>query len=375
MNPRSRKYDVVLFGATGFTGRQTVKYFVDHAPPGMSWAVAGRDAQKLHALRAPVDAITADSGNQASIDAVVSQTRVLLSTAGPFAKYGTPVVDACVRFGTHYADITGETSWVRQLVTSYHDEATRRGVRLVPCCGFDSVPSDMGAFLLARHRGASVVRGYFQLGGGGLNGGTVASVANLVGSPQARSLTQSGDLAPPHFDDLIGTWVGPFFMAPTNTWVVRRSAKLFESWGEPYPAGFNYQEFLKYTPPLAPAKAIVASAAIAAVGVTLRVPPLFRLMLKTLPRPGDGPSEERMDKGWFSCDVVGRTPSGERARALIQNQGDAGNRSTVKMLCESGFCLALAQCSDRGGILTPATAFGDHLVQRLRAAGMTLSLS
>lgn len=334
--------------------------------------MAGRDRAKLEALRAPVDVLIADIGDQASVDAVVSQTRVVVSTAGPFAKYGTPVVDACVRFRTHYADITGETFWVQQLVTQYHEQAAAHRVRIVPCCGFDSVPSDLGAFFLARHHRASLVRGYFQFGGGGLNGGTIASVANLVDSNHAQEVTQAEDFAMPHFDELIGTWVGPFFMAPTNRWVVRRSAALFEEWREPYPPDFSYHEFLKFTPPLAAAKAIAASSAIALAGGLLRVPPLFRAILPLLPQPGTGPSDTKMDEGWFSYDVVGRTTSGERVRALIKNQGDAGNRSTVKMLCESAFCLALGQSTDRGGILTPATAFGDHLATRLRAAGMTL---
>jgi short subunit dehydrogenase-like uncharacterized protein len=368
-----RRYDVVLFGATGFTGRQTVKYFAKNAPAGLSWAIAGRDRAKLEALRARADVLVADSADQPSIDAMVAQTRVVLSTAGPFAKYGTPVVDACVRHRTHYVDITGETLWVQQLVTRYHDDAARDGVRIVPCCGFDSIPSDLGAFLLARHQRASLVRGYFQFGGGGLNGGTIASVANLVASKDARKVASGADFAVPHFDELIGTWVGPFFMAPTNRWVVRRSAALFDAWGEPYPAGFNYREFLKYTPPLAAPKAIGASAALGLAGLVLSVPPLFRAILPMLPQPGEGPSETAMDQGWFSCDVVGRTATGERVRALIKSRGDAGNRSTVKMLCESALCLALGESTNRGGILTPATAFGDYLVNRLRAAGMTLS--
>jgi short subunit dehydrogenase-like uncharacterized protein len=373
VNADRRKYDVVLYGASGFTGRQTVTYFAKHAPAGLRWAVAGRSREKLQALAAPVDVLIADSADQTSVDAVVSQTRIILSTAGPFAQYGTPVVDACVRFRTHYADITGETVWVQQLIAKYHDDAAAHGVRVVPCCGFDSIPSDIGAFLLARHDRASMVRGYFQFGGGGLNGGTIASVANLVASSQARKVTRADDFAMPHFDDLIGTWVGPFFMAPTNTWVVRRSASLFKAWNEPYPEGFTYREFLKYSPPLAAAKAIAGSAAIALAGGVLLVPPLFRAILPLLPQPGEGPSESKMDAGWFSCDVVGRTTAGERVRALIKNNGDAGNRSTVKMLCEAGLCLALGQSTDRGGILTPATAFGDRLVTRLRAAGMTVS--
>lgn len=369
----ARKYDVVLFGATGFTGRQAVQYFARHAPSGLRWAIAGRDRAKLDALRVPADVLVADSADQSAVDAVVSQTRVLVSTAGPFAKYGTPVVDACVRLHAHYTDITGETFWVRQLVDKYHAAATAERIRIVPCCGFDSVPSDIGAFLLARHRRAAVVRGYFQFGGGGLNGGTIASVANVVESNSARELTSRDDFLPPHFDELIGTWVGPFFMAPTNRWVVRRSAAIFSEWGEPYPEGFTYHEFLKYMPPLAAAKAIGGSAAIALAGVVISVPPLFRAVRTLLPQPGSGPSEEQMDAGWFSCDVAGRTGSGERVRAHLESRGDAGNRSTVKMLCESAFCLALNESTDRGGILTPATAFGDHLVMRLRDAGMTVS--
>ncbi len=182
MNGDRRNYDVVLYGASGFTGRQTVTYFAQHAPAGLRWAVAGRSREKLQALAAPVDVLIADSADQTSMDAVVSQTRVLLSTASPFAKYGTPVIDACVRLRTDYVDITGETLWVQQLIAKYHDDAAAHGVRIVPCCGFDSIPSDIGAFLLARHYRASMVRGYFQFGGGGLNGGTIASVANLVAS-------------------------------------------------------------------------------------------------------------------------------------------------------------------------------------------------
>jgi short subunit dehydrogenase-like uncharacterized protein len=162
-------------------------------------------------------------------------------------------------------------------------------------------------------------------------------------------------------------------MAPTNTWVVRRSASVFGAWGEPYPEGFTYREFLKYSPPLAPAKAMAASTAIGLAGIVLRTPPLLHAILPLLPKPGTGPSEKQMDEGWFSCDVAGRTAAGERVLALIKSQGDAANRSTVRMLCESAMCLALGESTDRGGILTPATAFGDHLVRRLRAAGMTLT--
>jgi short subunit dehydrogenase-like uncharacterized protein len=154
-----RRYDVVLYGASGFTGRQTVNYFAAPTHPGeLRWAIAGRDLAKLEAVRsqlgsadAGVDILVADSRDSAAVDAMVSQTRILLTTAGPFALYGTTLVDACVRFKTHYVDITGETPWVRDLIDRYHERAAADGTRLIPCCGFDSVPSDLGALLMVRH--------------------------------------------------------------------------------------------------------------------------------------------------------------------------------------------------------------------------------
>jgi short subunit dehydrogenase-like uncharacterized protein len=367
-----RTYDVVIFGATGFTGRQAVDYFRRHAPPGLRWAIAGRDRTRLTAVGHDA-IIVADSNDASSVDAMVKHARVLVNTAGPFARYGTPVVDACVRFNTDYADITGETFWVSELVDRYHEPATAQAVRIVPGCGFDSVPSDLAAMLLARRHHASSVRGYFQLGGGGLNGGTIASISHVVTSGGTGAIVRWSGVPLPHRDDWVGTWVGPFFMAPTNTWVVRRSARLLAEWNDPYPEGFEYHEVLKYDAPFAVAKCLLASSAIALFGVTLRLPAVFRVLERFLPRPGEGPSEQRMDEGWFSCVAVGKTATGQLARVRIENDGDAGNRSTIKMLCESAFCLALGDHTSRGGVLTPATALGTHLVERLRRAGMRIT--
>jgi short subunit dehydrogenase-like uncharacterized protein len=367
-----RKYDLILFGATGFTGRQAAVYLARHAPAGLRWAVAGRDRAKLESLGLPADVLVADSANQPAVDTLAAQTRVVASTAGPFARYGTPVVDACVRPGTDYTDITGETFWVESLVAQYHGVAATGRVRIVPCCGFDSVPSDLAAFLLARRHSASRVRAYFHISGGGLNGGTIASVSNMVASGHARGIARGDVLGPPHFDAWIGTWVGPFFMAPTNTWVVRRTVSLFESWGSPYPDGFSYHEYLKFAPPLSRIKAVSGTAAMALVGLSLRSPASFRILGAFLPKPGAGPPVSRMDAGWFSCEGLGEAASGNRGRVFIRNQGDAGNRSTVKMLCEAALCLANGTCTSRGGVLTPATAFGEHLIARLRTAGMTI---
>jgi short subunit dehydrogenase-like uncharacterized protein len=365
-------FDIVIFGASGFTGRQAAAYLAAKAPPGLRWAIAGRNRQRLEALKLSTDILVADSTDYGSIDAMASQTRIVVSTAGPFARYGSPVVAACVQRGTHYVDITGETSWIETLIPQHHMRAAEERVRIVPCCGFDSVPSDLSAFLLATRHGAVSVRAYFQLRGGGLNGGTVASVSQMVTARETGRVAHSDVFASPQFDDRIDAWVGPFFMAPTNTWVVRRSAALFSDWGRPYPEGFTYREFLKFDAPMAGVKAFGATAAMAAFGLTLRVPVAFRALERFLPKPGTGPSETEMQNGWFSCEAVGDASDGRHVRTLIANQGDAGNRSTVKMLCECALCLARGETTDRGGILTPATAFGEHLPRRLAQAGMTV---
>jgi short subunit dehydrogenase-like uncharacterized protein len=192
-------YDVILYGASGFVGKQTVQYFASHAPADLQWAIAGRSRQKLEAVRdeigVTVDVLVADSQNQTEIDAIVSQTRVILTTVGPFALYGTAIVDACVRFKTHYVDITGETPWVRTLIDRYHAQAAIDGTRIIPCCGFDSVPSDLGGYLIVRYLQRELnlpcqqVNAYFQAAGG-FNGGTLASAFNLYDSQGLTQMNQ-----------------------------------------------------------------------------------------------------------------------------------------------------------------------------------------
>ena len=238
-----RLYDVVLYGASGFVGKQTVQYFADYASSEqVRWAIAGRSRQKLEAVRdeigVSVDVLVADSQNQQEIDVIVSQTRVLLTTAGPFALYGNALVDACVQFKTHYVDITGETPWVRTLIDRYQAQSAIDGTRIIPCCGFDSVPSDLGAYLIVRHLQRELeipckqVNAYFQVAGG-FNGGTLASAFNLYDSQGLAQMTQPFLLNPvtnqtqaeidrnrdpqmPAFDSDLNTWVAPFFMGAVN---------------------------------------------------------------------------------------------------------------------------------------------------------------
>lgn len=395
----SLDYDVLLYGAGGFTGRQTVAYFAAHAPAGLRWAIAGPRRHTLEAARDAAgarlrdsDLIVAPSQDQAAVDSIVSRSRIVLSTAGPFAIYGTPIVDACVRFGTHYVDITGETPWMREIARRYHEPASANGTRIIPCCGFDSVPSDLGALLMARYVRDTMdvackeVRAYFQFSGG-LNGGTVASLLNMLKNPrladaEATSKRREGPIRmvkAPRYDPELATWIGPFVMAPTNTHVVARSVMLSEQWNQPYGRHFTYQEAMKYEPPLARVKAAASAVSLGLLFGALKQPFTRRIVESFLPKPGMGPSVETMDKGWFTCDLIGIAEDGRQARGLIRYNGDPGNRATTVFLCESA--LALAIDADRlpggqslGGVLTPAMGLGDVLLERLRMAGTTIDI-
>ena len=406
----NRPYDVILYGASGFVGKQTVKYFANLTHPNkVRWAIAGRNQEKLAKVKQQigpnvginVDILVADSHNQTAVDAIASKTKVILNTAGPFALYGNTIVDACMRWKTHYVDITGETPWVKSLIERYHQQAAAEGTRIIPFCGFDSVPSDLGTYLLVRHLQQELgvpckkVKAYFQAEGG-FNGGTLASAFNLYDSgqvnqvnnpfllnpPQEHSLEEikhNQDPDSPQYDADIGTWVAPFFMGPINTRVVRRSSALFDQWEQSYGPDFAYQEYLKFDSPLALPQATATSVGMTLFGGALQIEPLRQFLQSFLPQPGSGPSEKTMDEGWFRCELLGFGNEGQKVEGLIYDQGDPGNRATVKLLCESALSLALNEDelpggASRGGILTPATGLGDILLQRLRRAGMQLEV-
>jgi short subunit dehydrogenase-like uncharacterized protein len=399
-----REYDVVLYGATGFTGRQTVAYLAAHADASrVRWAIAGRSRERLERVRAdvgapgPADVIVADAADQRAVDAMAARTRVLLTTAGPFAVHGTPIVDACVRARTHYVDITGETAWVRDLVAAYHERAAAEGTRVVPFCGFDSVPSDLGTLLVVRHLRESLgapcaeARGYFRLRGG-LNGGTIATSLNVARSRpagagdrflldppvdhSARQRALSRDATAPAFDEVLGTWTAPFVMAPMNTRVVRRSAALHALWGQPYGPDFVYREFMRVK---GRSRALAVTAGLGAFAAALRSPLGRRLVERLMPKPGEGPSPARIRDGWFSTDLVALADDGRAVRGRIRHAGDPGNHATVRFVCESALALALDGDAlpggpSRGGVLTPATALGDALARRIRAAGTEITV-
>jgi short subunit dehydrogenase-like uncharacterized protein len=395
-----RNYDLVLLGATGFVGRLAASYLAHHADTGrLAWAIAGRDRNKLEAVRANCgsmpDVVLADTRDPASLDRLAASARVLATTAGPFDLYGGPVVDACVRARTHYLDITGETVWVKGLIDRYHERAAAEGTRIVPCCGFDSVPSDLGSFLLVRHLQEKLharclwMKAYFKAYGG-WNGGTLASkmhnfdsgqwersrdshLLDPAGASSGKQIERDRDVRGVLLDGDIGTWVGPFFMAPTNTRVVRRSAALYAEWGSAYGPDFVYQEYLRYDAPLAKIKAVGVTAILAMFDRALEMHALRRLVMPLLPKPGQGPSAGTMEKGWFTCELLARTDDGRLAHARLRDRGDPANRVTVKCLCESALTVAIDAAAlpggpARGGVLTPATALGEPLAARLRKA-------
>ena len=373
-----RDFDVVLYGATGFTGRQCVKYFSRQAPPGLRWALAGRDRTKLDRLETGVPAMVADPYDQLSIDAFVRRARIVLSTAGPFELYSDAVVDACVRFGSHYLDISGETLWMHSLIDRYHERAAANGTRVIPGCGFDSVPSDLGATWIARQIGnATEVKAFYEFKGGPPNGGTVATGFHVASAGLADQLPNPFLLAPAvqrppcplefdptaaHFDQDARIWVTPFIMGAINTRVVRRSCSLLG-------LDFAYQEFTK-------ASGAIPAHIEAFFGElfkhSLKSPFLRKQMERLSPPPGSGPTEEAMERGWFRCDLFARAPDGRISRAFVSGQGDPANRITVKCVCESAFTLACHErdLPDRAGLLTPSTGLGQPLLDRLNANGI-----
>jgi short subunit dehydrogenase-like uncharacterized protein len=401
-----RDLDVVVFGATGFVGRLVARYLADHAPPEVRVGLAGRSAERLAGVRAQLGAaasawplLVADSTDHSALAALASGTRVVATTAGPYRPHGLALVEACASAGTDYADLAGEVLFIRDSIDRYHDVAMRTGARIVHCCGVDSVPSDLAVLLL--HQAAladgagdledtTLVVTAFK---GGVSGGTLASGKlqldevrasaqrrKVAGDPYALSperaaepeLGDERDLVWIEHDDDLGIWVGPFLMAGINTRVVRRSNAL-QGWA--YGRRFRYREVTGFgAGPVAPVKAAAASTAFMALGAGLAFGPSRALLDRVLPAPGEGPSEKTRRAGFFRMEVHTRTSTGARYVSQVAAQGDPGYAATSVILGESALCLALDRdhlpCA--AGVLTPATAIGTVLVDRLTAAGDTL---
>jgi short subunit dehydrogenase-like uncharacterized protein len=402
-----RDLDLVLLGATGFVGRLTAEHLAEHAPAGARIGLAGRSAERLESLRASLGPsasswplVVVDTSDGAALDTLARRARVVATTVGPYLKYGLGVVAACAAAGTHYADLTGESLFVRQVIDRYAGSALGSGARIVHSCGFDSVPSDLSVLLLAeaaREDGTGtleetrlVVRSF----SGGVSGGTVdslrtlamavaadPSLAQVLRDPYSLSPDRAAepDVALP--PDAVpvrrsgsGAWVGPFVMASYNTRIVRMSNAL-QGWA--YGRTFSYGEELDYGHDLlAPARAVAVSTALVAAAGGLALRPTRALLDRVLPAPGTGPDERTRTSGHFTTEVRTRTTAGVRYSCTIRAQGDPGYLATSAMLGQSALALALDgdRLPQACGVLTPATGIGDVLADRLRGQGFEIDV-
>jgi short subunit dehydrogenase-like uncharacterized protein len=381
----ARDFDVVLYGATGFAGRQTVAYFRRHAPEGLRWAIAGRDRVRLEALGAPVPILVAEAGDQSQVDAIVARTRVLATTAGPFKLFGDPFVDACVRLRAHYVDMSGETARIRGLIDRYHSAAMAAGVRIVNFCAISSTPADLGVFLLDKQLGGRLreAKGFFRLGGGSFSGGTIASISHAHDSGDAArekdifllnpdigrpALPLEHDPRHVRYDRDVKAWTAPSPMGLSDTRAVRRSAAL---------TGHDivYQKYVAFPGPRGFFEALGFRTLLGLFGALMRIRPIRALLQKLMP-PGTGPSDAEMHAGWFELRLLGTSESGQPAMVTMKGKGEAGTRITVKCLCESALALAVVEpeLPRTFGVLTPSVAFGDVLTTRLQAAGIEIGL-
>lgn len=410
-----RDYDIVLYGASGFVGKLTAQYLATTAS-GARIALAGRSADRLQAVRNTLPEaaqdwplIVADASQPSTLNALAASTRVVVTTVGPYLRYGMPLVAACAAAGTDYADLTGETLFVREAIELHHKQAVDTGARIVHACGFDSIPSDLSVFALHRqaerdgtgHLGDTnfVVRRFAA----GVSGGTVASMTELAREaaldPEARRLLndpytltpdrgaepelgaqpdarwrRGREIAP----ELDGYWVGAFAMALPNTRIVRRSNALLDY---AYGRRFEYAEQMStgrsVGAPLVAAMATVGNVATMGLGSRFinRVP--RAALERVLPKPGTGPSEQARERGHYTVETYTTTSEGARYVARMSQQGDPGYKATSVLLGESGLALALDRdkLSDLRGILTPAAAMGDALLARFPAAEVSLDVS
>ena len=400
-----RDHDVVVYGATGFVGRLTARYLADHAPDGTRIALGGRSRERLERARdelgpdaADWPLVVADSQDRRAIAAMAESATAVATTVGPYAKYGTPLVDACAAAGTHYADLGGEGLFMRRTIDTADAPARASGARIVHTCGFDSIPSDLGALLLHRHAAETgagdledttlVVRAVR----GGVSGGTIDSLRGTIeevrsNAASRRLLRDPYALSPDReaepdlgserdpvgviHDGELGGWLAPFVMGVVNTRVVRRSNALQ---GHAYGRRLRYRELmLAGGLPLGPVKAAGIVAGLGGLVAGLSLPPTRALLDRVLPAPGEGPSDEQREKGFFAIDTHTRTSEGARLVCRIHADGDPGYKATAVMLGEAALSLALDgdRLPDAAGVLTPATAMGDVLADRLRAAGQT----
>jgi len=401
---QSRKFDIIIWGASGFTGRLVASYlFSKYGTSGnLRWAMAGRNLNKLEMVRhevadETVSLVVADSNDEVSLKEMVKRTKVICTTVGPYAKYGSKLVVACIQNQVHYCDLAGEVQWMRQIIDQYNEAAKANEIKIVHTCGFDSIPSDMGVYFIQREakakRGSRAQQIKMRVAGmsGGMSGGTYASFSNTMEEAKEdknifKVLTNpyglnpideqvgedKSDLRSIVFDKASQSWIGPFIMAGINTKVVRRSNILS---GYSYGKNFRYEEATIYGKGFkGRMKGIINTIP---MGLMMSAKPgslLKRAVDAVLPKPGEGPTKKQREDGFYNLKFYITLEDGSSAFAKITGDMDPGYGSTSKMLGEAAVCLAKDKLSNLSGILTPSIAMGDALLKRLeKNAGLTFS--
>jgi short subunit dehydrogenase-like uncharacterized protein len=376
-----RPYDVVVFGATGFTGALTAQYLAENADPGTRWAIAGRSRPKLEDVRARINQpelpiLEADIGDADSMRSLAEATKVLITTVGPYINYGEPVVAACAAAGTDYVDLTGEPEFVDLMWLRHHEQARQTGARLVHSCGFDSIPYDLGALFTVEQlpENTPIELQGFVKAGGTFSGGTMQSAIHAMGrlrqsmqvgkerrskEPRPQGRKVRGIQGRPHNDPVAGGWVVPFPTVDPQT--VLRSASALDRYGP----DFSYAHYLAVG--RLPVLAGLAAGAGSVIALA-QLPPTRELLLKLAKAPGEGPSPEQREKGWFKVRFLAQA-NGQRLITEVSG-GDPGYGETSKMLAHSGLCLAHDDLPETAGQVTPAVAMGDALIRRLQQAGI-----
>ena len=384
--------DIIIYGATGFTGKLCVKYF-QSLNTTVTWAMAGRNLIKLQKVaddhQAKVEILLADSDDESALDNLTSRARVILSTTGPFHRYGSKLVASCIKNHAHYVDITGENFWVKGLIEKHHAEASAKGIRIIPSCGFDSIPSDLGAFFSAQAIGKPIKRiESFHSYEGGASGGTLETMFSMGELDLGDDLTNPFLLNPEDSysdeqmqlsSDRVGiakkseinAWSGPFIMATANTRVVRRTEALLALRQESYGPDFTYQEHAFHKSWWSAAKSLVLTG----LSVLILLSPLKRLVKPFLPKPGEGPSESVQENGWFDCKFIVEADDGTKSVFNMNGKGDPGYKVTSKLVSECALCLiedqdTLPGGGEYGGILTSASGLGESLIARLKRVGI-----
>ena len=405
----SKNFDIVLYGATSFVGQITARYLLQEigVSGSVKWAIAGRSETKLTELKtslgttaADLPTIVADSSDGKSLDQLCQQTRVVISTVGPYALYGEPLIKACVENGNDYCDLTGEAYWIKQMIDKYQDKAKETGARIVNCCGFDSIPSDLGTYFLqqAAHKRFAGYLNQVKLGvramKGGASGGTIASMIEMLiaakANPKVRKAMANPYLLCPEghthkrrqkrlkgaaYDKDFQCWSAPFVMEGINTRVVLRSHGLQSM---PYGDDFAYSEvMLTGKGGRGRFRGLSLSLGLGAFLMGAFISPIRKLMQKfLLPKPGEGPSEKEQLNGFFDMRILGKNDQ-HKLLAKVTGDRDPGYGSTAKMLGQSALCLAfdIDKSDLTGGFWTPATAMGDRLIERLsKHAGLTFDI-